>query len=366
MELTKYKITKDQLIKDLRDLNEDHENYFRNTIIPQLYLDRNLILRKFTPAAMKQFNLSEDDIGRHIEEIKNNLRYPSITKNISWVIATFNILEKEIQTTDLSWYQMNILPYLSKIDNRPNGVIITFVDITNRVKDLKDQENIITEYETLLDTISHDIRNRLTGMKLSVQMLRESDFEDKDEMKFLSETLENGIDKIKLIINELFESRNQKHKYEAVNELLNIENILEDVKFALINEISKSNATITFEVNNSEIIFPRRQLRSIIYNLVSNAIKFSSHNRNPEILITTHREDNYLVISVKDNGIGIDPSNHKDIFSKFFRIDKSFEGSGVGLHLVKSLVEKAKGKLEVESQLGIGTLFKIYLPSTCK
>lgn len=366
MELTKVKPTKDQKIKKLKDKNADSENYFRNTIIPQLFFDKDLILRKFTPSAMKQFKLTQDDIGHSILEIKNNLRYPSLLKNINWVISTSKIFEKEIQTSDLRWYQMNIIPYLKKTDNNEKGVIITFIDITNRIKDLKGQEKIISEYETLLDTISHDIKNRLTSMLLSIQMLSESDFEDKDEIKFYLETLANGVNKINLIIGELFDSRNQKHKYEAVDELLNIENILEDVKFALINEIAKTNATITCEVNSSEIVFPRRQLRSIIYNLVSNAIKFRSPERSPEIFITTTREDNYIIISIKDNGIGIDPSKHGDIFSKFFRIDESVEGSGIGLHLVKTLVSNAGGKVEIESQLGVGTEFKIYLKSTCK
>lgn len=366
MELTKVKLTKDQKIKKLKDQNADSENYFRNTIIPQLFFDKDLILRKFTPTAMKQFKLTQDDIGRSILDVKNNLRYPSIIKNINWVISTSRILEKEIQTTDLRWYQMNIIPHLENINNKINGVIITFIDITNRIKDLKGQEKIISEYETLLDTISHDIKNRLTGMLLSIQMLSESDFEDKDEIKFYLGTLENGVKKINIIIGELFDSRNQKHKYEAIDELLNIENILEDVKFALINEIAKSNATIKCEVNSSEIVFPRRQLRSIIYNLVSNAIKFRSPERNPEIFIRTTREDNYILISIKDNGIGIDPSKHEDIFLKFFRIKNTVEGSGVGLHLVKTLVSNAGGKVEIESQLGVGTEFKIYLNSKCK
>lgn len=359
-------LTKNQKIKELTDRNDDLENYFTNTIIPQLFFDKDLVLSKFTPAAMKQFKLTEDDIGHSIRDVINNLRYPSIIENINWVISTSRILEKEIQTTDLRWYQMNIIPHLKNIDNKTNGVIITFIDITNRIKDLKGQEKIISEYETLLDTISHDIKNRLTGMLLSIQMLSESDFEDKDEIKFYLETLKNGVNKINIIIGELFDSRNQKHKYEAIDELLNIENILEDVKFALINEITKSNATIKCEVNSSEIVFPRRQLISIIYNLVSNAIKFRSPERNPEIFIRTTREDNYILISVKDNGIGIDPSKHEDIFLKFFRIKNTVEGSGVGLHLVKTLVSNAGGKVEIKSQLGVGTEFKIYLKSKCK
>lgn len=354
-------LTKDQKkIKELTELNHDLENYFSNTIIPQLFFDKDLILRKFTPPAMKQFKLSKKDLGLPIHEMQTNLRHPSIIENIETVISTSKILEKEIQTTDLCWYQMNILPFLNKKDHKPNGVIITFVNITNRINDLKEQESIIAEYETLLDTVCHDIRNRLTGMLLSVQLLIDSDMDDKKEIKYYSEIIENGIKKIKLIISEMFESSSEKHKYKAHQELLNFENILEDVKLALINEIYESDATLSYEVNHSEIIFTRRELRSIIYNLVGNAIKFKSPDRNPEIFIKTGKEDNYIILSVRDNGIGIDPSKHKDIFSKYFRIEDSVEGSGIGLHLVKTLVTNAGGKVEIESQLGVGTEFKIY------
>jgi two-component system phosphate regulon sensor histidine kinase PhoR len=275
------------------------------------------------------------------------------------------ILEKEIQTTDLRWYQMNIIPYLVLSDNSPNGVIITFIEITKRIKDLKDQEKIIAEYETLLDTISHDIKNRLHTMLLSIDLLKSSDFTDQEEIKFCSETLIAGVNKIHLIIEEMFDSKDQKHKYEAVEELLNVENILEDVKFALLSEITKTNASIKMEVNSSEIVFARRNLRSIIFNLVSNAIKFRAPDRDPEIIIRTIQKDGYMVITVKDNGIGIDKENQEAIFSKYYRIENSVSGTGIGLYLVKTLVTRSGGKVEIQSQVGVGTEFKIYLKTKC-
>ncbi|WP_240775043.1 PAS domain-containing protein [Pedobacter xixiisoli] len=73
---------KNQQIKELIELNDELENYFRNTIIPQLFVDAHLILRKFTPPAMKQFSLNVDDVGRSISDNKDNIRFPSIVENI--------------------------------------------------------------------------------------------------------------------------------------------------------------------------------------------------------------------------------------------------------------------------------------------
>lgn len=347
------------------DRYEEMENYFENTQISHLFFDKGLILRKYTSRATKQFNLTPDHIGRSIRDIKNYLRYPSIIKNINWVIAHSETLEKQIQTKDLNWYQMTIIPNLDKTDKKPNGVIITFIDITRRVNELKHQEKIIAEYETLLDTISHDIKNRMTGMFLSIHLLKDSSIQDQEEVKLYVDTLEGGLNKIKLIISEMFASKDQKHKYEAVEELLNIENILEDIQVVLGNEIAKTNTTIKCDIKSSEIVFPRRQLRSILFNLISNAVKFKSPDRDPEIVISTTHKDHYMLITVKDNGIGIDPKKQDAIFTKFFRIDNSVEGSGIGLHLVKTLVDNSGGKVEIESQLGVGTEFKIYLKSKC-
>ena len=86
---------KNDKIKELGDHNDLLENYFRNTIIPQLFVDGDLKLQKFTPPAMKQFSLSTNDIGKHIDEIKDNFRFPSIIENILQVIDSHEILEKE-------------------------------------------------------------------------------------------------------------------------------------------------------------------------------------------------------------------------------------------------------------------------------
>lgn len=352
-------LAKDKKIAELKELNNELEDYFSNTIIPQLFFDEKLILRRFTPPAMKQFKLTKDDVGRSIHDLKNTLRHDSVIENIKRVIATGKILEKEIQTEDKSWYQMNILPYLDKAEKKTNGVILTFINITNRIRDLKEQEKVITEYETLLDTVTHDIRNGLTGMLLSVQLLNDLDFKDEEEIKFYSKKIENGIKKIKLVIGDLYEPGGKQRKYKAEPELLTIENILEDVKFALISEIYESNTTITYDIKHSEVVFPRREFRSILYNLVSNAIKFKSPDRSPDIFIETIKKGAFVIICVRDNGIGIDSSKQKDVFSKYFRIEDSIEGSGIGLHLVKTLVTKAGGKVELKSKLGKGTEFKI-------
>jgi signal transduction histidine kinase len=75
----------------------------------------------------------------------------------------------------------------------------------------------------------------------------------------------------------------------------------------------------------------------------------------------TERQKDFIILSVKDNGNGIDSSQHDAIFSKYYRVENAIEGSGVGLYLVKEIVKNAGGKILLESQLGKGSEFKVYL-----
>ncbi|TCD25468.1 ATP-binding protein [Pedobacter psychrodurus] len=349
-----------QKISALIELNDELENYFQNTIIPQLFVDADFVLRKFTPPAMKQFRLRPDDIGRPLAEIKDNFRFPSILENIQHVIETGEILEKEIQTTDMSWFQMNIIPYVMIREKKTNGVIITFVDITSRIRELKDQESLILEHELLLDTISHDIKTPLTSLGLTIEMLKKIPEKGMDKFPVLLEKVENSLFKIKDIIMDLTESRRSDQHYQARAELLDVEQILEDVRLTLAPQILESTAKISWEVQQSELFFVRRKLRSILYNLIGNSIKYRYNGRIPEIKIKTYVDEDYTVFTITDNGRGIAEWDQEKIFTKYERISRDVEGTGVGLHLVKEFVYLSGGRIEVESKLGKGTQFKLY------
>lgn len=352
---------KNQQIQTLIEQNDELENYFRNTIIPQLFIDGDLKLQKFTPPAMKQFRLSSADVGRSIADIKDNFRFPTIVENIKQVIESNEILEKEIQTTDLRWYQMNIIPYVKIKDNKTDGVIVTFVEITMRIKDLKEQEKLIADHEILLDTISHDIKNPLTNLVLAIEQFKKVSPDDKKKFQSLLKIVDNSLTKMHKLIHELTEVRKDDYKYKAEEELLNFEHIVEDVRLTLNDNIIESGAILKSEVTVSEITFSRRKLRTIVYNLVNNAIKFRSPERKPEIFIKTTKDKDFVVISVKDNGKGIAPGNFDAIFSKYYRLENAIEGSGIGLYLIKEIVSGSGGKVLLESQVGKGTEFKVYL-----
>lgn len=99
----------------------------------------------------------------------------------------------------------------------------------------------------------------------------------------------------------------------------------------------------------------------IPYNLMINAIKFKSPDKKPEIFFITSHEENFIVISIKDNGIGIGTDEQNAVFSKYYLGQNTLDGSAVGLYLVKEMAEKAGGKIVLQSEPRQRLEFKTYL-----
>lgn len=112
------------------------------------------------------------------------------------------------------------------------------------------------------------------------------------------------------------------------------------------------------------LAFAEKNLRSIIYNLVSNALKYRRADRTPQIRLRCYQSGNYRVLAVQDNGLGIDlnATRERKLFGLFQRLHDHVEGSGIGLYMVKKIITNAGGRIEVESQLGVGSTFLVYFP----
>ncbi|MFD3003322.1 ATP-binding protein [Pontibacter toksunensis] len=100
-------------------------------------------------------------------------------------------------------------------------------------------------------------------------------------------------------------------------------------------------------------------MRSIVYNLLSNALKYKSPERKPHIKVTARTAPGYVLLSVEDNGLGMNMADEGKIFSMFKRLHDQVEGSGIGLYIVRRIVENAGGFIEVESEVGIGSTFSV-------
>jgi two-component system phosphate regulon sensor histidine kinase PhoR len=347
---------------ELKVLNEDLENYFANTIIPQLFVDADLVLRKFTPPAMKQFSLSTEDVGRSIHDVQDNIRYPTLIENITEVIATGEILEKEVQTTDKRWFQMNILPYIVRSTNQPNGVIITFVDITKRLNLLKELEKLNTDHQTLMYALSHDIRQPLSTMLLITDELSHgTEAYEPEQIDKWVHILNKTSLSMKELVNDFTEHIRIREESTTADERLHIGNIFDDVIQALREEIHEKKVTIRSNFDPGEILFPRNNMRSIVYNLLSNAIKYKKPEAVLNISISTLYEDGVMILSVTDDGVGIAAEHQRSVFDKYTRLNRAIEGTGMGLYIVRRMLEARGDRIELESELGRGSTFRVFI-----
>lgn len=348
----------------MRKLNFDLANYFSNTLIPQLFVDADLILRIFTPPAMEQFSLSYDHVGKSINDIKDNLRYPYVVDDIMEVIETNGSVEKEVQTTDGNWFQMNVIPYVEHEEDRINGVIITFIDITRRLHAIQELETLNSRHQTLMFSLSHDIRQPIAAITLLADALDQAQKKN-DVQQFNSwiKTLKQSSRALALLVDDFTNENEDIGKDELPDEAIKFGDVCENVLIALKSEIKLHKIRVVKNIQVPEVNFPKNHLRSIIYNLLHNAIKYRDPSKSTQIEIGTKKEEDFIVLFISDNGPGIAEEDQKKVFEKAFRLQKDIKGTGMGLYIAKKMVETKGGRIELESKKGKGAVFKVFLKS---
>ena len=136
--------------------------------------------------------------------------------------------------------------------------------------------------------------------------------------------------------------------------------VVQTLAYAIVNKKVRIEVTID---DSLEIITDPNRLKVIISNLISNAYKYHKFDQpDPYIIINALQKGDHVLLSVKDNGIGISPEHHTRIFDMFYRASESSEGSGLGLYIVKETLDKLGGSISVQSSAGEGSEFTVTLP----
>ena len=186
---------------------------------------------------------------------------------------------------------------------------------------------------------------------------------DEKQTKLL-QMADTSVQKLKQIIKDLVEiTKVQKDLEETAEEKVLLKEVVDDVKAGIADLIAESGVTIKEDFELSEIIYKRSNLRSILYNLLSNAIKYRSPNVKAEVEIRAWKEGKQMILSVKDNGLGMTPQQQKKLFTMFKRMHTHIEGTGIGLYTVKRIIENNGGHVEVNSEKGKGSEFKVFFNS---
>ncbi|SFQ31570.1 PAS domain-containing sensor histidine kinase [Hymenobacter arizonensis] len=140
--------------------------------------------------------------------------------------------------------------------------------------------------------------------------------------------------------------------------------LVEEVRLDLLPLVQQTQAHLTFDVPAAvRLPFSEKNLRSVVYNLLSNALKYRHPDRAPHVQLSYFRQERFHVLRVQDNGLGVDLNQGSaKLFGMFQRLHTHVEGSGIGLYMVKKIVENSGGRIDVTSQLEKGTTFTVFFP----
>lgn len=266
----------------------------------------------------------------------------------------------------------NVITFLRKMfpmhDEHGNFVMVIgfAIDISDR-KNLEEKQTTIMEQLAMQNTqlidfcnvVSHNLRGPLINMAMLAEFIRDS--EDVEEQKLLVTKLEPVMESLKGTFNELVESIQIRQDKDVKSDHLNFATCLQETLDGLVGEIQKAEAKISADFADAPAVnYPHKYLASIFYNLISNAIRYQSPERKLSLNLSSKIRENNIILTVTDNGLGIDLAKHKD---HIFKIGKVFhrhpDAKGLGLFMTKTQVEAMGGRIWVESLPDEGSTFSV-------
>ncbi len=225
---------------------------------------------------------------------------------------------------------------------------------------------INNDLDNFIYAASHDLKAPITNIEALLQALLRTlppESLTSDRARQITAMMQESIERFKKTIANLTEVVKLQKEQNSEATPVSLADIVHEVKLDLETLIQASHARIVTELNQcTDIHFSEKNLRSVVYNLVSNGIKYASPDRTPVITITCNQFPEYHLLTITDNGLGMKPSHLEKLFTMFKRFHDHVEGSGIGLYMVKKMIDNAGGRIEVQSTFGSGSTFKVYFP----
>lgn len=217
------------------------------------------------------------------------------------------------------------------------------------------------ELEEFAYISSHDMKSPVTSLRGLLTLMQEKDA-IKPEHRNIFNLAVNSVSQIQKTINALNEIIAFRKTLRIEREKIDLGEALEEVRLRILDHNADQVVINADFTQCRHVNFPPVHLKSIFQNLLTNAIKYKQEGKPAIIDITSTSEENFVVLEVKDNGMGIDMDRFKDkLFGLFQRFHTHTEGAGIGLHVIHSIVESYGGRIYVDSVVDRGTTFKIYL-----
>lgn len=263
--------------------------------------------------------------------------------------------------------------YTVRVENNARNEIGTLIDeFNNMIEKLEESRKLKKEYEKnrkdLIANISHDLKTPITSIKGYVDIICDGEVEDSEKIDRYLEIVKNNCDYMNNLIDDLFlfsklDMQRVNFDFQKVNISDYLDDIMEEFSFTFSEdeqEFKYSNSLKKSEIVNLDSKSMYRTLR----NIVGNAKKYCGVDL--EVDVNVYSENDYVIMSIKDNGPGIKEEHLKNIFERFYRVDKErtkdLMSTGLGLAIAKEIIEAHNGKIGVESVIDKGSEFIIKLP----
>jgi len=317
-------------------------------------------------------------VGTESEAITNTViesRKSSYLRGIK-----FERFDRDITYLDSSQtpiFENGIMKYIMFTTSESTKEILKNKNIERQNKIIEQQkeelEKTLKLQEEFIVNISHELKTPLNVISSAAQLFSmycscgSLDEEKSSIIKYIDSIRQNSYRLSKLINNIVDSSKIEAGFFEINLSNNNIVEVVEDIVMSVTNLTESNGLNIIFDTDVEEKIIACdvEKIERIVLNLISNAIKFS--NCGDEIFVEVKDKYKFIEISVNDNGVGIKKKYLDMIFDRFKQVDKSLsrnaEGTGIGLSLVKSIVELHGGSISVESKFGQGSKFTVMIPA---
>ena len=303
-----------------------------------------------------------------------------IDKYISSVIRDTNLLEKideaikdqstkyadvEINLPSYQLYKIYIIPGPTYLFPEENSVVLFFKDFTEITKAQKFKTDFVAN-------VSHELRTPLVSIKGSLETILGPAADDFKAQKKFMKIMNDQVSRMENLINDLLIlSRIELEEHIKPDKIVNLNNIFTNIKSNFELVLDKKKINLNIELMDPTLVYgDEEKLLTVFSNLIDNSIKYSSDGKN--IYIKSQNSEGKLInknilISIKDEGIGIPQELLPRITERFFRVDteksKKVGGTGLGLAIMKHIISQHRGDYEILSKPNDGTEIKIYLPT---
>ncbi len=370
-ELTTINQEHQNTIEELRRTNADLRNLIESTEIGTIFLDREMRIRRFTPAVEALFNFVEADRGRPLAHITHRLRYDALADDAQSVLDSLERIEHEVSSETGEWYVVRISPYRAP-DDSVDGAVLTFFDITaqKRVEEALREATAVAELANLakgvfLATLSHEFRTPLTGMLGYADVLHLSGPLTPGQEQMVDRIKAGGWHLASMIDEILAFAKLDEGRERVRSEKLDAREVAREAKALVEGGAEAKGLAFVLDLPAEAVVLETdgAKVRQVLVNLCGNAVKYTERG---EVRLGVHAEEERVVFEVRDTGIGIAPEHHARVFERFWQVDgastRSHGGMGIGLAAAREFSRLLGGDVEVESEPGRGSTFRVWLP----